>query len=73
MSDELRAAQAELVASLLENRVPKGFDEKGIHATAAVLRHKRRQTAERQPQRVRFRDSFVRVMGRVYAWWTAVG
>ena len=43
MSDDLRAAQAELVASLLNDRVPDGFDAKGVHATAAVLRRKRRK------------------------------
>lgn len=41
MSADLARAQASLVADLLEDRVPRGFDARGIHATAAVLRRKR--------------------------------
>jgi hypothetical protein len=68
MSDELRAAQAKLVASLLDDRVPDGFEAKGIHATAAVLRRKRR-TRDRATERSRF----VRVIDRLKEWWRSRG
>jgi len=73
MSDELRAAQAELVASLLDNRVPEGFDGNGIHATAAILRRKRNKSADRPAQRISIRAIVVRTMSRVYEWWRAIG
>jgi len=62
VSDNLRVAQAELVASLLEGRVPDGFDAKGIDATAAVLRRKRRRVVESQPARGRIRNVVLRVV-----------
>ena len=63
MSDNLRVAQAELVASLLEGRVPDGFDAKGIDATAAVLRRKRRGVANSHPPRTRIRAVVQRIVG----------
>ena len=53
MSADLARAQAALVADLLEDRVPKGFDARGIRATAAVLRRKR-QKHHQKGERVGF-------------------
>ena len=72
MSDELRAAQAELVASLVDGRVPSGFDRRGIDATAAVLRHKRRKTAKHQAARVGIRAIFTRTIARRHEWLRAI-
>ena len=69
MSDELRAAQAKLVASLLEDRVPDGFEAKGIRATAAVLRRKRRSRDSR-PVKTR---GLVIVIDRLTEWWRSRG
>ena len=43
MSDRLATEQAKLVEALLADRVPDGFDPKGIRATAKILRHKLRR------------------------------
>ena len=43
MSSDLERAQTALVSDLLEDRVPSGFDARGVHATAAVLRRPRQK------------------------------
>ena len=69
MSDDLRAAQAKLVASLLDDRVPDGFEAKGIRATAAMLRRKRRR---RDPRPLETRG-LVMVIDRLKEWWRSRG
>jgi len=67
MSRSLADAQARLVQALRENRVPEGFDAKGIHATAAVLESKQRKHATRHAATARV-PAWRQLWRRVRAW-----
>ena len=71
VSEALARQQATLVEALNANRVPDGFDPRGVRATAAILARKKHKLAVAEAQRRSRRSRTIRWVRQLLAWRTS--